>query len=310
MLSFRGRLIKFLLKHRHLFKFRLKKKIVDWSKYDAIISFRKEVEAGAGKLGKLPEDIKISHVNIDKLHAEWILLSEEASKDKVMLYFHGGGYVSGSCNTHRAVTAKFVKGSGIGALLFEYRLAPEDPYPAALEDALKAYKWLLDRGTSPSKIVFVGDSAGGGLCLATLLLLRDRGLPLPVAAVAISPVTDLKCTGETYITKVKECLSPVGMAQAIAKHYAGDKDPGLPYISPLYGDLQELPPLLIYAGEDETLCDDAVRFAEKAKNAGVDITLRVGERMFHCYPAMAPLFPEATKALKEICLFVREQISN
>ncbi|RYD06542.1 hypothetical protein N752_04230 [Desulforamulus aquiferis] len=146
--------------------------------------------------------------------------------------------------------------------------------------------------------------------MATLLAIRDHGVPLPAAAVAYSPVTDLKCTGETYRTKEKICLSPKGMAQAIAKHYAGDKDPGLPYISPLYGELHGLPPLLIYAGEDETLCDDAVRFAEKAKKAGVDITLRIGEGMFHCYPAMAPFFPEATKALQEICLFTNKHIGG
>ena len=131
---------------------------------------------------------------------------------------------------------------------------------------------MLNQGIAPENIVFIGDSAGGGLCLATLLAIRDQGAPLPAAAVAYSPVTDHKCTGETHRTKVKVCLSPEGMSLALAKHYAGDKDLELPYISPLYGDLHGLPPLLIYAGEDETLCDDAVLFGEKAKNAGVDIT--------------------------------------
>lgn len=134
-------------------------------------------------------------------------------------------------------------------------------------------------------------------------------MPLPAAAVAYSPVTDLKCTGETYNTKAKICLSPEGMAQAIAIHYSGDKDPGHPYISPLYGDLAGLSPLLLFAGEDETLCDDAVRFAGKAQAAGVDVTLRIGEGMFHCYPAMAPLFPEATMALKEISSFIRKHLN-
>ncbi|RYD06541.1 hypothetical protein N752_04225 [Desulforamulus aquiferis] len=143
MLSFRGRLIKFLLQNRHLLQLRLKKEIVDWSKYEAILGFRQQVEAGAGKFGKLPENIKISPVNINKLYAEWIS-SVASENNRVILYFHGGGYVSGSCKAHRAITAKFVKGSGIGALLFEYRLAPEEPYPAALEDALAAYRWLLD----------------------------------------------------------------------------------------------------------------------------------------------------------------------
>jgi epsilon-lactone hydrolase len=309
MPSFRGRLFKLLLQNRHLLQFQLKKEIIDWNQYESIIRFRQEVEAGAKKFGKLPEGIEVSPVHLDSLYAEWILPAQ-ATKDKIILYFHGGGYVSGTCNAHRAITAKFVKGSQIGALLFEYRLAPENPYPAALEDALTAYRWLLSRDIAPANIVFVGDSAGGGLSLATLLALRDQGIPLPAAAVAYSPVTDYKCTGESYRTKAKICLSPEGMAPALAKHYAGEQDPGLPYISPLYGDLQGLPPLLIYVGEDETLFDDSIRFAAKAKDAGVVATLRIGKGMFHCYPAMAPLFPEATKAMKEICLFINTSIGK
>jgi len=307
MPSLRGCFFKLLLQNRHLFSFKFKKETINWYKYESILSFRQQVEDGAEKFGKLPEGIIVSPVNIGGLYAEWILPAH-SNKDKTILYFHGGGYVSGTCNSHRSITAKFVKGSAIGALLFEYRLAPEQPYPAALEDSLAAYHWLLDQGMDPLKIVFLGDSAGGGLCLATLLALRDQGTPLPAAAVAYSPVTDFKCTGESYRTKAKVCLSPEGMAFALAKHYAGDKDPGLQYISPLYGDLHGLPPLLIYAGEDETLCDDSVRFAAKAKDAGVNVTLRVGKGMFHCYPAMAPLFPEATQAKDEICSFINKYI--
>lgn len=309
MLSLRGLLFKLLLQNRHLLQLRFKKEIIDWSKYEAILNFRQQVEEGAGKFGRLPKDIKVSPVNIDDIYAEWILPAQSI-KNKVILYFHGGGYVSGMCFSHRSIAAKFVKGSGIGALLFEYRLAPEHPYPSALEDSLTAYHWLLDQGIDPLNIIFVGDSAGGGLCLATLLAIRDRGTPLPAATVAYSPVTDFKCTGESHRTKVKICLSPEGMTPALAKHYAGDQDLGLPYISPLYGDLHGLPPLLIYAGEDETLRDDSVRFAKKAKDAGVDVTLKIGEGMFHCYPAMAPLFPEATHALDEICSFINKYIGN
>ncbi|MGM0652172.1 MAG: alpha/beta hydrolase [Bacillota bacterium] len=307
MISFRAGLVKVLLQNRHLLQFKLKEEKVDWLKYESVVGFRQQVEKGAGKMGKLPEDINIVQVNINGLYAEW-LMTADASKNKVILYFHGGGYISGTCSAHKAITAKFVKGTGIGALLFEYRLAPENPYPAALEDALKVYKWLLEQDIDPNQIVFVGDSAGGGLCLAALLALRDQGIGLPAAAVVYSPVTDLKCTGETYKTKARVCLSPEGMSEAIAQHYAGDLDPALPYISPLYGDLQELPPLLIYAGEDETLCDDAVRFADKAKKAGTEVSLKVGEGMFHCYPAMAPLFPEATEALADICAFIKKKL--
>ncbi len=307
MISIRAGLVKVLLQNRHLLQFKLKEEKVDWLKYESVVDFRQQVEKGAGKMGKLPEDINIVQVNINGLYAEW-LMPADASKNKVILYFHGGGYISGTCSAHKAITAKFVKGTGIGALLFEYRLAPENPYPSALEDALKVYKWLMEQDIDPNQIVFVGDSAGGGLCLAALLALRDQGIGLPAAAVVYSPVTDLKCTGESYKTKARVCLSPEGMSEAIAQHYAGDLDPAMPYISPLYGDLQELPPLLIYVGEDETLYDDAVRFADKAKKAGTEVNLKVGEGMFHCYPAMAPLFPEATEALADICAFIKKKL--
>ncbi len=306
MLSFRGRMIKFMLKHRDLLQFKVKKEKVDWNQYSAVVAFRRQVEDGANKVGKLPEDITVEPVNIDNLYAEWIIPAG-GTKQNVILYFHGGGYISGTCSAHRSIVSKFVKGSSLPALLFEYRLAPEEPYPAALEDALAAYKWLLEENTDSQNIVFIGDSAGGGLCLAALLALRDRGVPLPAAAVAYSPVTDFKCTGKSHKTKAKACLSPEGMTEAIAKHYAGEEDPALPYISPLYGDLNDLPPLLLFAGEDETLCDDAVRFAEKARLAGTSVTLRIGEGLFHCYPAMAPLFPEASAAMEEICSFANEQ---
>ncbi len=189
--------------------------------------------------------------------------------------------------------------------MFEYRLAPEHPFPAALEDTLAAYRWLMAQGVAPEQIVLVGESAGGGLGLAALLALRDQGLPLPAAAVAMSPSTDLKLTGESHRTKARACLSPPGMALVCSKYYAGENDPGLPWISPLYGDLHGLPPLLIYVGEYETLLDNSTRFAAKAEAAGVEVILRVGEGMFHCYPLMAPLFPEATQALDEICSFIQ-----
>ena len=301
MLSLRARLIHTLLKNRNLLKG--KTAPTDWSTYEAILSFRKEVEEGAARFGKLPPDISYEPVTIDSLYAEWIA-PEQAHESKEILYFHGGGYVSGTCAAHRSIVAKFVGRSRVRALLFEYRLAPENPYPAALDDALLAYRYLLDQDISHSSIIFVGDSGGGGLCLATLLAIRDQGLPLPAAAVTLSPVTDMKCTGESHTTNLKKCLAPEGTAQAFAKHYAGNNDLGLPYISPLYGDLQGLPPLLIYAGSTETLLDDSTRFAARAQSAGVDVTLRVGEGLFHCYPAMAPLFPEAKRAMDEICGFI------
>ncbi|MGB8657123.1 MAG: alpha/beta hydrolase [Candidatus Zixiibacteriota bacterium] len=309
MPSLRSRLFVFALKHRHLLRFQLKRRaIVDWN--TSIPKLRQEVEKGAGFFGKLPAQIEVSPVQIDDLYAEWIVPSN-TTKDRVILYFHGGGYVMGSCKAHQAIVAKFVKGSGIAALVFDYRLAPEHPFPAALDDSLAAYGWLLDQGIAPAHIVFVGDSAGGGLCLATLLALKDKNIPRPKATVALSPWTDVKNTGKSWHTNAKvDTLSWKESQVVFSKYYAADNDPGLPWISPLYGDLRGLPPVLIYVGGDETLLDDSTRFAKKAKDSGVNITLKVGEGMFHCYPACSPLFPEARQAMEEIYTFIKTSIGR
>lgn len=308
MPSLRGRLFIALMRNRHLFKLRLKKETgLDWE--TALPQVRESAAKGARFLGRLPKGMENAAVDICGLPAEWIQPAQ-ADADKAILYFHGGGYVLGTIEMHRAIVAKFVKGSGVKALLFGYRLAPEHPFPAALEDALKAHAWLLDQGIAPGKIVFAGDSAGGGLCLATLLALKDQGQPLPAAAAALSPFTDLKCTGESLIANADKCLAPRNSWHACAKHYAEGQDKGHPWISPLYGDLRGLPPLLIYAGENETLRDDSVSFVEKARSAGVDARLEIGEGMCHCYPACAPLFPEATRAMADICSFIKQYLPH
>jgi len=309
VLSLQARIFCFIIKNRHLLRFRLREETIDWNNSDAIAHFREEVDTTAGVFAKLPTGIEVSPLTIGNISAEWIG-SSKAKVNKAILYFHGGGYVAGSCRTHRGIAAKFAKGSEVAALLFDYRKAPEYPFPAAHEDSLTVYRWLLAQGLPPAGIVFAGDSAGGGLCLATLLALRDQGLPLPAAAAVLSPVTDLKCTSDSYRTNAKRCVLPEGTGPALAKHYSGAFDPGLPYISPLYANLNGLPPILIYAGSDETLRDDSIRFAQKTKEAGGEITLRVGEGLFHCYPACAPFFSEAKEAMDEICAFIKAHIAG
>lgn len=307
MPSLRSRFFLFMLRNRHLFSLKWKKDTaLDWAV--SLPEVRRQAARSAKLMGRLPKSISNVSVDIDGLPAEWIQPAQ-AAQDKAILYFHGGGYVLGTIEMHRAIVAKFVKGSGARALLFGYRLAPEHPFPAALDDALAAYAWLLDQGVSPSKIVFAGDSAGGGLCLATLLALKDQDLPLPAAAVALSPFTDLKCTGESLKTNAQKCLAPLNSWHACARHYAGDRDPGHAWISPLYGDPRGLPPLLLYAGENETLLDDSKRFAQNARSAGVNARLETGRGMCHCYPACAPLFPEATRAMGDICSFIRQSLA-
>lgn len=259
--------------------------------------------------GKLPEGIEVTPLQIENIKAEWICPAG-VKKDKAIFFIHGGGYVSGSCSDHRLHAARIVTGTNIPALTFEYRLAPEDPFPGAIEDSVQAYKWILSEGISPKDIVFLGDSAGGGLCLATLLALKENGLPLPSAAVAVSPWTDLKCTGESYRTKNEVSVAPLNSWTVFSKYYAGENDPTNPLISPLYGDLQGLPPILLQAGTDDELFDDSVQFAEKALKAGVDVTFRTGEGMIHCYPFLPAFIPEAKEAMEEIFLFIKMHIGK
>ncbi len=310
MPSLRSRLFLFVLRHRHLLRFKFRgETAVDWE--NNLAQVRRSADKAARMLGRVPKGVAWRPVSIhDGLAAEWILPAGAGAPDRAILYFHGGGYVLGSIQAHRGIVSKFVKASGLGALLFDYRLAPEHPFPAGLEDAMAAYEWLLDQGLSPAHIVFAGDSAGGGLGLACLIALRDRGLPLPAAAVALSPWTDVACTGESYRTRARVCLSPPGSWEASRKHYVGDGDPCRPLVSPLYGDLEGLPPLLVLAGEDEVLRDDSIRFAHKAEQAGVDVTLRVEAGMCHCYPACAPLFPEASRAMAEIGAFIQAHVDQ
>lgn len=309
MQSLRSRLFLFALKYRHLLRLKLRRtSTIDWN--TSIPDLRLQTEKGAGCFGKLPDGFRVESVDIDGLHAEWIMPTT-MEKNRAILYFHGGGYVIGSCKAHRAIVAKFVQGSDIPALVFDYRLAPEYPFPAAVDDSSAAYLWLLRQGFAPHNVVFAGDSAGGGLCLATLLALKDKRLPLPAAAVALSPWTDVKNTGDSWQRNARVDALIWKEAQTVfAKYYAGNRDPEHPWMSPLYGDLHGLPPLLISVGGDETMLDDSTRFARKARESGVDMRLHIGEKMFHCYPACSPFFPEARRAMAEICTFIKSAAST
>jgi acetyl esterase/lipase len=307
-MSIQSELLYFVMKNRHLLHLRFRPE--SWDETTSIPDFRELCETSNQRMAnKLPAGLEVTAFSLAGMKAEW-LTPAGADKDKVILYMIGGGYVSGTCSDHRTMVAKVAQTSGIAVLMFDHRLAPEDPYPAALEDALTAYEWLLEEGFAPKNIVIMGESAGGGLCLATLLALRDQNIPLPAGGVALSPWTDLKLTGESYRTKANVCISPPGMSRVCSRYYIGEHDPAEPWISPFYGDLRGLPALFISVGEYETMLDDSTRFAAKARSAGVDTTLVVGEKMVHCYPLMAPMFPEASQALDEICAFIKRQLGK
>jgi epsilon-lactone hydrolase len=307
MLSFKSRMFNFFIRNSYLFQGRVKKEA--FSADTSIVEFRERCEKGAARYSKLAIDISVKEQFIEGIKSEW-LIPKGADPSKVVLYIHGGGYVSGSCSDHRGLISKFASYTRVSFLFFEYRLAPENPLPSALDDSVKMYKWLLNSGYPPSCIIIAGESAGGGLCLATLLALKDKTILLPRAAVAISPWTDLTCSGESYKTKNKVSPAPLNSWSVFSKHYAGEYDASHPYISPLFGNLEGLPPLFINAGVDDELYDDGEQFFLKAKEAGVDATFRAGTGMVHCYPLLAPMFREATEAMKEIAGFIQQQLKS
>ncbi|MBN1184451.1 MAG: alpha/beta hydrolase [Bacteroidales bacterium] len=302
MPSFKSKLFFFLMRNAHLLRGKLKKEVFDFD--TSIQGFRDRCERGANRYAKLPPGVTIEPVNIDGINAEW-LKPEGAPENKLILYIHGGGYVSGSCSDHRAFVSKFAKFTGISNLIYEYRLAPEHPFPAAIDDSIKVYHWVLSSGYKPENIVFTGESAGGGLCLALLLALKEKNIPLPAAAIAISPWTDLTCSSDSYTTKNKVSPAPLNSWIVFSKYYAGDHETTNPLISPLFGNLKGLPPLFINSGVDDELYDDGEKFYIKAKEAGVDVTFRAGMGMVHCYPLLAPMFNEATDAMEEIVAFTK-----
>lgn len=297
-----------LLRKRHWLKGQWKKPEMENSE-EAVLLFRAQCEKGAKRFGKIPGGVAINPEVISTIISEWIV-PPNAMQNKLLFYVHGGGYVSGSCNDHRTIVAKVAKATQLKTLLFEYALAPENPFPAALNDTVTVYREVLKKGYRPENIIMMGESAGGGLCLASLLALRDQNIPLPKAAVAISPWTDLSCSGESYRTKNKMSLAPLNSWSVFSAFYAGRNDVKNPYISPLFGDLQGLPPMFINAGTDDELFDDALSFYLKAKRAGVDVAFSKGQNMVHCYPLLAPLFPEATAAFNEITEFIKYHVEK
>ena len=307
MPSLRSQALFFVMRNRHLMQGRLHRETFDMS--TSIADFRAMCEKGARRHATLPEGMELVVEHIDGINAEW-LIPTGAADNRIVLYVHGGGYVSGSCNDHRGFVAKFAAACGKKTLQFEYRLAPENPFPDGLNDSVRVYEWLLANGYQSSNVVLAGESAGGGLALAMLLALKERDIAMPAATVAISPWTDLTCSSDSYCTKNNVSVAPPNSWLVFSKHYVGDNAADQPLISPLFGDLEGLPPLFINSGDADELYDDGEKFYLKAKDAGVDATFRAGKGMVHCYPLLAPMFPEATEAMNEICTFINRYIGE
>ncbi len=263
---------------------------------------------GIGSQAELPEGLKTTRGELAGLTTEW-LVAPGASTDHALLHLHGGGYVVGSCTSHRGLASWIGASVGVQVVLPEYRLAPEHPFPAPLDDAVAAYRALLDTGLSPERIVLSGDSAGGGLALSTLMALRDGGHPLPAAALLLSPWTDMTLAGESMQTRaaIEPWLDQELLAE-FATFSRGEFALDDPRVSPLFGDLSGLPPLLVQVGDQEILLSDSLRLRKRAAAAGAHLSMEVGDELWHVYQLFAPALPDANEALERAGTWVRGRL--
>jgi monoterpene epsilon-lactone hydrolase len=275
----------------------------------SIKQLREETEESGSKI-PLPKNTKVEKVMADGVNAEWISCGK-VHTNKIFMFIHGGGYYRGSIASTRATVARISEQAGVQCLSIDYRLAPEHPFPAAIDDTYTAYNWILKQGINPKNIIVSGQSAGGGLCLALLLKIKDNKGVQPLGAVAISPWTDLSQSGNTM--KTNEEIDPIiskKYLDRMAGLYLKDLSFSLPLASPLFGDLSELPPILIQVGTAETMLDDSKRFYEKAKKANVDINIEIWTDMFHGWHGNAHILKDAELAIQSIGNFCKKLYFN
>jgi acetyl esterase/lipase len=274
----------------------------NWTRETSVAQMRSDWDAAFAGCSVRVSCRLVSAGGVD---GEWIV-PPDAPHDKAILYFHGGGFRIGSVASHRDLIARIAEAGGCRALAINYRLAPEHRFPAALDDALTAYRYLRDQGLRPADIGFAGDSAGGNLVLAAMVAARDRGEPLPAAAALMSPWTDLAATGASYVSRAKaDPIHQRAMILALAKDYHGkDGNPRDPLASPLYADLAGLPPLLVQVGDRETVRNDATELAATARAAGVEVELQVWDGMIHVFQ-MFPEIPQTREAIASLADFLR-----
>ncbi len=258
-----------------------------------------------------PAGVGVEAVTLAGRPAEW-LVPEGATRDAAVLYFHGGGYCSGSLDSHRGIAGRIAQAAGVPVVSLAYRLGPEDPFPAAVEDGVAAYRALVDSGLEPSRLAVAGDSAGGGLALATLVTLRSGGVTLPAAAVCLSPWVDLTQSAPSYDeVGADDPMVSKGELDLLAAAYLGGTDPHDPTASPLFADLSGLPPLRIEVGGLEVLRDDALRLAERAGAAGVAVELVEWPELIHVFQAFpGELLPEADRSIRGIGTWLARHVAG
>lgn len=257
-----------------------------------------------------PADITWEGTDAAGVAAEWVV-PDDREPGRVVVYLHGGGYATGTVESFRGLCSHLARATRARVLAVDYRLAPEHRFPAALDDALRAYRHVLSVGYAPEHIALAGDSSGGGLVLGTLVSLRDRGEPMPATAVCLCPWTDLTLSGASVEANAdQDPMVSASTLELMADAYLGELDRRTPTASPLFADLAGLPPLLVQVGSAELLADDATRFAERAEAAGVDVTLQLWDDVFHVWHSFADLVPEARDAIARIGTYVDQQLGR
>jgi acetyl esterase/lipase len=268
----------------------------------------REMFEGFHELAAEPTEVSYEEVDAGGIPSLWCLPTG-ATHDRVMLFFHGGGFVTNTASSHRKMAAHLAKAAGVRGLVIDYRRAPENPYPAQLEDAVTAYRWLLDQGIAAGHIFTCGDSAGGNLATALPLKLRDEGLPLPGAIVAISPWYDMEAKGETLRSNAStDTLLRPGLGEGMAEMFLGGASKTDPLANPLHADMTGMPPIFLTAGSWEGLQDNADRMAARAEAAGVDTTLDIVFGMQHVFTFQAGRSPEADQTIATIGRWVRPKL--
>jgi epsilon-lactone hydrolase len=269
---------------------------------------RRRLDAAARRAIRVPRSVCLQSVSANGVPSDW-LEPDNVVTGRAILYLHGGAYVICSPSTHRGLAGNISHASQANLLLIDYRLAPEHPFPAALDDALAAYQWLLGKGFSPEHIAIGGDSAGGGLSLATALSLRDNHQELPAALFLLSPWADLTFSGASIHTRAdRDPLLKIDDDTWLVNTYANGIPLTHPYISPVFADLHGLPPVFIQVGTEEILFDDSARLEQKARLAGVDVTMETWPGMWHVFQAYSPYVPESKQAIGRIGEFVNSHL--
>jgi acetyl esterase/lipase len=282
----------------------LRSQLSGWS--EGTITDQRARQEKSVRFFRLPKQVRCKAISDLGVPSEWIVSPDSGTG--IILYLHGGAYALGSIQSHREMIARLVLTTNCKALAINYRLAPENPFPAAFEDVIMAYEGVLSGGVAPSQICIAGDSAGGGLAIATLFALREQGIPLPAGVFCFSPWLDLTLSGDSVLKNMNhDPILSATILQKYVNYYIGNHNATDPLISPLFGDLRGLPPIHIQSGRNEILLDDSVRFYEKARQTGVDVTLKIWDDMFHVFQLFSFL-PETQESMKQVSEFLSRVI--